>query len=190
MPNSQLAIQAIPTEVLKLAHELDLFTVPGTAYPEYDEYLVDEVGGYANIGKLYYVKVYHSGHTRCECNGASPCVHAASGLLFQKREATSTESLDAFITRLDLFTCSVLVCYNPATKSGAECHTRLAELAAYSDPFLDQAAPQQPPTAPITALPPAIQTELHHPPWSFTLPENLSPSQLSASILAPPKSNP
>jgi hypothetical protein len=190
MLNSQLANQFIPAEVLELARELDLFTVSGTAYPDYDEYVVDEVGGYAQTGKLYYVKVYQSGGTECECRNDSPCVHAVSALLYREREATTTESLEAFITRLDLSTCSITGCYNPATKPAGECYTHLAELTSYSDLPSDQPVPQLPPTAPIAALPPVIETELHHPPWLLTPPENLSPSQLSASVLALPKPNP
>jgi hypothetical protein len=191
MPNSQTAIQVIPAEVLKLARELDLFTVPGTTYHDYDEYLVDEVGGYAQTGKLYYVKIYQSGRTECECRNDSPCLHVVSALLYREREVTTTESLEAFITRLDLSTCSIIGCYNPATKPGSMCYTHLAELASYSDLPPDQAAPQLPPATPIAALSPTIETELHHPPpWSLTQLENLSSVQPPAAVLALPKPNP
>jgi hypothetical protein len=184
MLNSQLANQAIPAEMVELTRELDLFTVPGTAYPDYDEYLVDDIGGYAQTGKLYYVKIYQTGQTDCECNSASPCIHAVSALLYREREATSTESLDAFIVRLDLSTCSVFGCYNPATKPDGECYTHLTELASYCATLSDQAAP-------VAAIPPAIQTELHHPPpWSLTSLETLSPTQPPAPVLALPKPNP
>jgi hypothetical protein len=83
------------------AKELNLFVVPGMAYPDYTEYLCEDEAGYATTNRDWTLKLYPNGDLTCECEQLI-CVHYYSVELYLKRTATSSTEVteDQFATRL------------------------------------------------------------------------------------------